>query len=58
MRVIVKFNSSNQYVNLEADEFHEDGSFIKVFKGNEIVGIFALEEVKMAYRTEMKQQCI
>lgn len=53
MRVIVKFNSCNQYVNLEADEFHEDGGFIKVFKGNELVGIFALEEVKMAYRTEM-----
>jgi hypothetical protein len=53
VRVIVKFNSSNQYVNLEADEFHEDSGFIKVFKGNELVGIFALEEVKRAYRTEM-----
>lgn len=54
MRVTIKFRESSQFVNLVADEFHEDGEFIKVYLGPELVGIFLIEDVKMAYRTEQK----
>lgn len=51
-RIIVKFNDTNQYVNLKADDMHEDDGYLKVYNGNELVGIFELPNIKTAYRTE------
>lgn len=46
----------NNYVNIEADEFHEDEGFLKAYKHNELVGMFKIEEVKAAYRTEKESR--
>ncbi len=53
-RVIIKFNDTNQYINVDADEFHEDGNFIKAYKGNELVAIADVSVIKTAYITEQK----
>lgn len=53
MRVIVKFPDG--YVNIVAEEFHEDGDFIKIYdNNNELVGIFKTEYINCAYRTEQQ----
>lgn len=53
VRVVVRFkNLDDGYVNLEAEEFHEDGEFIKAYKHNELVGLFRIEEVRIAYRSD------
>lgn len=54
-RVIIRFNDTNQYVNLEATEFHEDGNFLKAYKGNELVAMADIGVVKVAYITEQKE---
>lgn len=54
MRVVIKFRESSQFVNLVADEFHEDGEFIKAYNGAELVGMFLIADIKAAYRTEQK----
>lgn len=54
-RVIVKFNDTNQFCNLEADEITEAENFARVYKGNEVVGIFDLTNVKEIYKTECKE---
>lgn len=54
-RVIIKFNDTSQFVNLEATEFHEDGNFIKAYKGNELVAMCDISVVKVAYLTEQKE---
>ena len=51
-RCIFYFNDSNNFVNLEAEEFHEDEGFLKAYKHNELVGIFKIDCIKAAYRTE------
>lgn len=54
-RVIVRFkNADDGYVNLEAEEFHEDGEYIKAYQHNELVGMFLIEEVRIAYRSDTK----
>ena len=53
-RVIIKFNDTNQYINADADEFHEDGNFIKAYKGSELVAMADVGFVKVAYITEQK----
>lgn len=54
-RCIFWFKDTENYVNIEAEEFHEDGDFIKAYDNhNELVGIFAIENIKGAYRTETK----
>ena len=54
-RVIIRFKDVDQYVNLEATEFHEDGNFIKAYKGNELVAMCDISVVKIAYITEQKE---
>lgn len=54
-RVIVKFNDTNQFCNLEADEITEAEGFARVYNGNEVVGIFDLTNVKAIYKTECKE---
>lgn len=53
-RVVILFNDSDFYVNLEASEFHEDGKFIKAYNGNELVAMSDISVVKAAYLTEQK----
>lgn len=48
----VFYFGDNNYVNIEADEFHEDEGFLKAYQHNELVGMFKIDEVKAAYRTE------
>jgi hypothetical protein len=55
-RVIIKFNDTNQFVNLEAEEFHEDGNFIKAYNHSELVAMVDISVVKVAYITEHKEQ--
>lgn len=56
-RVIVRFkNSDDGYVNLEAEEFHEDGEFIKAYQHHELVGLFRIEEVRIAYRSDKNNE--
>lgn len=52
-RVIVRFvNSADEYVNIEAEEFHEENDFIKAYQRNELVGMFRIEDVRIAYRSD------
>lgn len=53
-RVVIQFNDSDFYVNLEASEFHEDGRFIKAYNGNILVAMCDIDVVKAAYITEQK----
>ena len=54
MRLIVIFND-DKYANLEVEEFHEDGEFIKAYScHNELVGIFKTTEIKVAYVSERR----
>lgn len=43
------------FVNINADEFHEDGEFLKAYQHNELVFITRLDNIKTAYRTEQKE---
>lgn len=43
---------NDKYANLNADEFHEDGEYLKAYKGAELVGYFNKDEVLVAYRSE------
>ena len=52
----VFYFGNNNYVNIEADEFHEDEGFLKAYQHNELVGMFKIEEVKAAYRTEKESR--
>lgn len=52
-RVIVKFKDTDEYVNIEAEEFHEDGEYIKAYSDhNELVGMFVITNIKTIYRSE------
>ena len=52
-RVIVRFRESADYVNFEAEEFHEDGNFFKVYNAHqELVGAFLQSEISRIYITE------
>lgn len=56
-RVIVRFvNPDDGYVNLEAEEFHEDAGFIKAYQRNELVGMFRIEDVRIAYRSDKNEK--
>ena len=52
-RVIVKA-TSDVTANLEADKIVEEGDFIRVFNGSELIGIFDLGSVLFAYKTKAK----
>ena len=55
-RCVFYFNDNDSYVNLEAEEFHEDGEFLKAYQKNELVGIFKTSEIKAAYRTDKNER--
>lgn len=45
--IVVHFTDSDDYCNIEAKEFHEDGDYLKAYgEHNELVGIFRTEFVK------------
>ena len=41
----------NGFLNLEADEFHEDEGFIKVYNRSECVAMLRPSEVRAIYRS-------
>lgn len=53
-RVIAKFiRDEDGYINIPAEEFHEDGNFIKVYdEHQELVGMFRPEEIRIIYRSD------
>lgn len=54
-RVIFWFNDTKNFVNVEAEEFHEDEGFLKAYsEHNELVAMFDIKIIKGAYRTEQK----
>lgn len=53
-RVTILFKDSESYVSVVADEFHEDGNFIKAYKRNELVAMIDVDYVKAAYISEQK----
>ncbi len=55
-RCVFYFNDNDNFVNLEAEEFHEDGGFLKAYQRNELVGIFKIECIKAAYRTDKNEK--
>ena len=49
-RLIVKFkNEADDFINLEVDEFHEDGDYIKAYLHNELIAMVLSSEVRIAY---------
>lgn len=56
-RVIVRFRESADYVNLNAEEFHEDKEFFKVYNSHqELVGAFLQTEISRIYITEKAKE--
>lgn len=54
-RCIFWFKDNEKFVNIEAEEFHEDDGFLKAYTAhNELVGMFDIQSIKGAYRTEQK----
>jgi hypothetical protein len=52
-RVIARFvKDEDGYINIPAEEFHEDGDFIKVYSEHqELVGMFRPEDIRIIYRS-------
>ena len=49
-KLIVRFKKEeDKYINIEADEFHQDGEFLKAYLHNELVAMFLPEEVRIAF---------
>ena len=46
---------NDRYANICADEFHEDGDYIKAYQNVELVGYFKKDEVIIAYKSEGKE---
>ena len=53
-RVIVK-TTSDVTANIEADKITEEGETIRVFDGNDLVGIFDVGSVLFIYKTKAKE---
>ena len=52
-RVIFWFTDSDNYVNVVAEEFHEDNGFLKAYNSHhELVAMFRVECVKGVYISE------
>ena len=52
-RVVAYFKDNEGFVNIEAEEFHEDGEYIKVYSDhNELVGMFLTSIIKAIWRSE------
>ena len=56
-KLIVRFKKEeDKYINIEADEFHEDGEFLKAYLHNELVAMFLPEEVRIAFIKESNRE--
>ena len=56
-RVIIYIDCCGDgYVNVEADEFHEDEGFIKAYKHSELVAMVRASEVKAVWRSEREKK--
>ena len=56
-RLIVRFRKAeDKFLNVEADEFHQDGEFMKAYLHNELVAMFLPEEVRIAFLDVSKTQ--
>ena len=54
-RITFWFNDSQQYVSVVAEEFHEDGDYLKAYgEHNELVAILETKKIKGAYKIEDK----
>ena len=52
-RVTILLNDSEQYISVEAEEFHEDECFLKAYsQRHELVAMVDIKFVKAAYQTE------
>lgn len=55
-RVIIYIDCyGDSYINVEADEFHEDEGFIKAYKRSELVAMVRASEVKAVWRSEREK---
>ena len=58
-KLIVRFKKEeDKYINIEADEFHQDGEFLKAYLHNELVAMFLPEDVRIAFIDVSKTQVI
>lgn len=56
-RLIVKFkNEADDFINLEVDEFHEDGDYIKAYLHNELIAMVLSSEVRIAYISQKAKE--
>ena len=53
-RCVFWFKDNENYVNVEADEFHEDEGFLKAYLHHELVAMFLIDIIKGAYITAGK----
>lgn len=50
--IILEYNDSEGFVNIEADGFVEEEHHLKTYKDGELLGVFAKSVIKAAYVTE------
>lgn len=51
-RVIIKFSDGN-YVNIQGDDLAEDGEYIRIFNGkNILVGVVKMDDIVAVYISE------
>ena len=56
-RITFWLNDSDNYASVEAEEFHEDGDFLKAYsEHNELVAIFDKKVIKGAFLTNPKKE--
>ena len=56
-RLIVKFkDETDDFINLEVDEFHEDGDYIKAYLHNELIAMVLSSEVRIAYVSQKAKE--
>lgn len=57
-RVIIYLDCyGDSYINVEAEEFHEDGDYIKAYNNRqEIVAMVRSSEVKAVWRSEREKK--
>ena len=54
-RVVILYGTDS-YLNIEAEEMHEDGEFLKVYTAHqELAAMFRISVVNVAYMSEEKK---
>jgi len=56
MKVIVKYDDTNQFVNITADRLTCDSVSIFAYNGDQLVGAFNPASVDMIYLSEEKEK--